>query len=66
MTILKTLEYFIQETEADLEGISWEIREETNFENNAIKYLSGVYDETKEHLDNLKEMKRFFSEVKVK
>jgi hypothetical protein len=57
MTFLDTLNYFIQETEAELEGISWEIREETNFENNAIEYLSSVYDETEQHLNNLKEIK---------
>ena len=57
MTILETLNYFIQEMEAELEGISWEIREETNFENNTIEYLSSVYDETEQHLNNLKEIK---------
>ena len=57
MTILETLNYFINKTEAELEGISWEIREETNFENNAIEYLSSVYDETEQHLNNLKEIK---------
>lgn len=57
MRLTDTIEYFIEETEAELEGISWEIREETNFENNSIEYLSSVYDETEQHLNNLKEIK---------
>jgi hypothetical protein len=57
MRLTDTIEYFIEETEAELEGISWEIREETNFENNTIEYLSSVYDETEQHLNNLKEIK---------
>ena len=57
MTLLETLDYFLTETSADLEGLSWEIREETNFENNALDYLSEIYDFNKELYDNLKQIK---------
>jgi hypothetical protein len=53
MTLFDTIDHYIRETEADLEGLSLEIREETNFEDNAIEYLSEMYDTVKEHRDNL-------------
>jgi len=53
MTLFDTLDHYIREVEADLEGLSLEIREETNFEDNAIEYLSEMYDTVKEHRDNL-------------
>jgi hypothetical protein len=57
MTLLETLDYFLTETAADMEGLSWEIREETNFENNALDYLSECYDFNKALYDNLKQIK---------
>jgi hemerythrin-like domain-containing protein len=53
ITQIETLKYFINQLEGDLEELSWEIREESNFEDNSIDELSGYYDEKKEHLDNL-------------
>jgi hypothetical protein len=64
MTLLETLDYFLTETSADLEGLSWEIREETNFENNALDYLSEIYDFNKELYDNLKQIKSIIENVK--
>jgi hypothetical protein len=57
MTLLETLEYFLTETAADMESLSWEIREETNFEDNNIEGLSEVYDFNKELYDNLQKIK---------
>ena len=57
MTLLETLDYFLIETAADMESLSWEIREETNFEDNNIEGLSEVYDFNKELYDNLKQIK---------
>ena len=57
MTLLETLDYFLTETSADLEGLSWEIREETNFEDNNVEGLSEVYDFNKELYDNLHQIK---------
>ena len=57
MTLLETLEYFLTETAADMESLSWEIREETNFEDNNVEGLSEIYDFNKELYDNLKQIK---------
>ena len=58
MTLLETLEYFLTETAADMDGLSWEIREETNFEDNGnADYLCEEYDFNKELYDNLKQIK---------
>ncbi len=31
MSMIDTLNYYIEQAEADLEGLSWDIREETNY-----------------------------------
>lgn len=54
MTKTETIKFFIEQLEGDLEDLCWQIREETNYENNSIDYLSDEYDEKKEHLENLK------------
>ena len=64
MTLLETLEYFLTETAADLDGLSWEIREETNFEDNNIDGLTEIYDFNKELYDNLKQIKAIIENVK--
>ena len=58
MDLLFTIDLFIQELEADLEEISGEIREETNFEDNTVDYLFDLYDDKQHHLENLKEIRR--------
>jgi hypothetical protein len=62
MTLLETLEYFLTETAADMDGLSWEIREETNFEDNNIEHLTECYDFNKELYDNLKKIKLMIGE----
>lgn len=57
MSLIDTLEYFIDQIEGDLEEIAWEIQEETNFEDNSIDWLSEQYDYKLEHLNNLKQIK---------
>ena len=57
MNLLETLEYFLTETAADMDSLSWEIREETNYEDNNIEYLTECYDFNKELYDNLKQIK---------
>ena len=56
MTLLETLDYFLTETAADMESLSLEIREETNFEYNNVEGLSEIYDFNKELYDNLKQI----------
>lgn len=65
MTLLETLEYFLTETAADMDSLSWEIREETNFEENGnVDYLCKEYDFNKELYDNLKQIKSIIEELK--
>ena len=66
MTLLQTLEYFLTETSADMQGLSWEIREETNYEDNVVDGLSEIYDFNKELYDNLKQIKFIIEQLKVK
>jgi hypothetical protein len=54
MTKTETIKFFIKQIEGDLEDLSWQIREETNYEDNSVDDLSEEYDEKKEHLENLK------------
>ena len=62
MTLFDTLDHYISEVEADLEGLALEIREETNFEDNAIEYLSEMYDTVKEHRDNFLKIKQIIQD----
>jgi len=57
MTLFDTIDYLIGGLAADLQEISWEIREETNFENNAVDYLSERYDVVKQQRDDLEKIK---------
>ncbi len=52
--LIDTIDFFIREQEAELESLSWEIREETCYEDNLVDRLSEDYDFHKEHLKNLK------------
>jgi hypothetical protein len=73
MTFIDTLDYFIVKLEVDLEFISLEIIETTNYEtfhisqdklrDSAILQLNYEWDEKKQHLDNLKEIKRLLGET---
>ena len=64
MDLNSTIDWFIRELESDLESISWDIREETNYENNALDYLSELYDEKEQHLNNLKEIRGLLTKIK--
>jgi hypothetical protein len=56
-----TLDILIEELEGDLESLSLEIREETNYGDDVHKqmmdHLSGEWDEKNEHLQNLRRIK---------
>jgi hypothetical protein len=62
MTLLETLEYFLTDTAADMVDLSWQIHEETNYEENDIETLREVYDFKKELSDNLKQIKLMIEE----
>lgn len=65
MNIKETLNYFIQEQESILEGLSWEIHEETNYNDeehsNVMENLCEDYDFQQEQLINLKLIKHFLT-----
>jgi predicted amino acid-binding ACT domain protein len=73
MTPLNTLNHLIEELEADLEDISREIIETTNYEtihisqdmlrDSAILQLNCEWDEKKQHLDNLRQIKKTLEEL---
>jgi hypothetical protein len=62
MTLIDTLEYFIDDTSARLSDVEWEIREETNFMDDGhmerMEQFCGEYDEHKERLEDLKQIKK--------
>jgi hypothetical protein len=59
--LIDTLEYFIDHTQACLSDIEWEIREETNYDDEghqeSMNDLFEQYDEHKQRLDDLKQIK---------
>ena len=59
--ILETLNHLIQQYEGDLESISLEIREETNYDDELHQIIADQlyeeWDELKNHLENLKALK---------
>jgi hypothetical protein len=61
MSLLDTLEYFIDDTQAHLSDIEWEIREETNYDDDGheerMEQFCEEYDEHKERLEDLKTIK---------
>ncbi len=61
MTLIDTLQYFIDDTQARLSDIEWEIREETNYDDEGhqerMEQLCEEYDEHKQRLEDLKQIK---------
>jgi hypothetical protein len=57
MPLLDTLNYFIEDQEGHLQCLEWDIREETNYENNDIDWYCEQYDEAKQRLEDLKQIK---------
>ena len=57
MTLLDTLNYYLEEASGQMEELSWEIREETNYENGNLDGLTELYDFHKENYDNLLKLK---------
>ncbi len=61
MSLLDTLEYFIDDTQAHLSDIEWEIREETNYDDDGheerMEQFCEEYDDHKERLEDLKMIK---------
>jgi hypothetical protein len=62
MTLINTLEYFIDDTQARLSDVEWEIREETNYDDDGHQQrmddFCEEYDDIKVRLDDLKQIKK--------
>jgi hypothetical protein len=61
MGLIDTIEYFIDDTQARLSDIEWEIREETNYDDEGhqerMDDFCEQYDEHKARLEDLKTIK---------
>lgn len=61
MALIDTLEYFIDDQRARLQDIEWEIREETNYDDEEHDFRMAdfceQYDEHVERLEDLKQIK---------
>ena len=61
MSLIDTLEYYIDDTRARCSDIEWEIREETNYNDedhtSRYEYFCEEYDEAKQRLDDLLQIK---------
>ena len=57
MSLLDTLNYFIQDQRGHLQCLEWDIREELNHEVNDLDWYTEQYDLTKQRIEDLKQIK---------
>jgi hypothetical protein len=62
MTLLDTLNYFIEDQEGHLQCLEWDIREELNQEKPDIDWYCEEYDIAKQRVENLQEIKLMIEE----
>jgi hypothetical protein len=69
MSLIDTLEYFIDDTRARCSDIEWEIREETNYDDEGhderMNYFCEEYDEHKVRLDDLLQIKSVIEQLEA-
>jgi hypothetical protein len=69
MTILSTLEYFIDDTRARLSDVEWEIREETNYDDDGHQQrmddFCEEYDEIEVRLQDLEKIKSIIEIMEI-
>ena len=63
MTLIETLDYFIQDQQGELQGLEWDIREETNREDPDLDWYCNEYDEVKGRLENLEKIKSIIAKL---
>ena len=63
MTRIETLDYFIRDQQGELQGLEWDIREETNREDPDLDWYCNEYDDTKERLENLEKIKSIIAKL---
>ena len=57
MSLIDTLNYFIEDQECHLQCLEWDIREETNHEVNDLDWYCEEYDIAKQRVEDLKQIK---------
>jgi hypothetical protein len=57
MTLIETLDYFIEDVEGILQCLEWDIREETNYETNNLDWYFERQSLYKQRLANLKQIR---------
>lgn len=59
--MIETLNYYIEQAEADLQGLEWDIREESNYDGEThdliMDDLCESYDLVKQQLEDLRQIK---------
>ena len=69
MTLLDTLEYFIDDTRARLSDVEWEIREETNYDDDGhqerMDQFCEEYDEIEVRLEDLQKIKSIIEIMEI-
>ena len=69
MPLLDTLEYFIDDTQAYLSDIEWEIREETNYDDEGheerMDQFCEEYDEIEARLEDLQKIKSIIEIMEI-
>jgi len=66
MTLIKTLNHFIEDQQGHLQCLEWDIREETNHEANDLdwlRYHCEEYDDTKKRLEDLEKIKSIIAKL---
>ena len=63
MTLIKTLNHFIEDQQGHLQCLEWDIREETNHEVNDLDWYCEEYDDTKKRLEDLEKIKSIIAKL---
>lgn len=65
MSLIDTLNHFIQDQEGHLQCIEWDIREETNQEEPDLDWYCKEYDRTKERIEDLQKIKSIIKHLEA-
>jgi hypothetical protein len=65
MPLLDTLNYFIQDQQGHLQCLEWDIREETNYENNDLDWYCEEYDITEQRIEDLQKIKSIIEIMEI-
>jgi spore coat polysaccharide biosynthesis protein SpsF (cytidylyltransferase family) len=65
MSLIDTLNYFIQDQQGELQGYEWDIREETNQEEPDLDWYCEEYDLCKERIEDLQQIKSVIEQLEA-